>query len=186
MTFFKIINTKMKPIINNYIFRYSHNNCLKNYHSNNYSLLHVPKFCLDDNYFKNKKIINLLGEIDFVDEASWEIKGFADENSLITANIIVNDNDDSILHGLLKTNNTEFIVNRCYSIPCEELLLLNESIMYNYINLKIYNLYVMENAKNRFTTCKYIQNCDKTKFIIYPLAAPIENKRRDINILIDN
>ena len=126
MTFFKTINTKMKPLINNCILRYSHCNYLKQYHYNKYSLSHVLKFCLDDNYFKNKKIINLLGEIDFVDEASWEIKAFADENNLMSANVIFNDNDDSILHGVLKTNKTEFIVNRCYNMPCDNLIYLNQ------------------------------------------------------------
>jgi hypothetical protein len=77
-------------------------------------------------------------------------------------------------------------VNRCYDISCHELLLLNENIINTNQNWKLYNLYVIPYATNRFTTRNFIQNCKHIDFIIYPLAAPKENKRRDINILICN
>ena len=95
MTFIKIINTRLntniKPFIKNGIFRYSHR----------HSLTNIPNYIIS-NYTipTNKIIINLLGEQKFVDTASWEIKSFAYERSLHTANIVY---DTTILnHFLLK------------------------------------------------------------------------------------
>jgi len=161
MSFFKI-NTKLNSFVNNCIFRYSHH----------HSLTNIP----------NNIIINLLGEQKFVDQASWEIKSFAVEKYLSTANIVC---DTGILQNLLLKNNY-FIVNRCYNISCHELLYLKHNILNTRPKWKIYNLYVFPNSTNRFTTCKYIQNCNQPEIIVYPLMATEENKRRDIHILIDN
>jgi hypothetical protein len=180
MTFIKIINTKLntniKPFINNGIFRYSHR----------HSLTNIPNYTIS-NYTipTNKIIINLLGEKKFVDIASWEIKSFAYERSLHTANIVY---DTTILnHFLLKKTILQFIVNRCYNMSYQNLLYLNHDIINNNINdlWKPYNLYVMPDSTNRFTTCNFIRNCNHSNIIVYPLAASEENKRRDIHILID-
>jgi hypothetical protein len=129
-----------------------------------------------------KIIINLLGEQNSVDKASWEIKSFAKEKSLNTANIVF---DNEILRILLCKNNfLQFIVNRCYNMPCNKVLLFNDATV-NRTDWKPYNLYVIPDATNRFTTCKFIQKCDRANFIIYPLAASEEIKRRDIKILFD-
>jgi hypothetical protein len=133
---------------------------------------------------KDKIIINLLGEQKSVDTASWEIKSFAYERSLHTANIVY---DTTILnHFLLKKTILQFIVNRCYNMSCHELTLLNENIINRNVNWKPYNLYVIPEATNRFNTRNFIQNCENAEFIVYPLAATEENKRRDINFLIDS
>jgi hypothetical protein len=171
MNFLKIMNTrlttKITPFIKNGIFRYSHH-------------LHYP----EDFYFPQKMIINLLGDRKSVDTASWEINTFAQEKSLNTSNIVYY---DEMLKNMIRKNNfLNFIVNRCYDISCHELLLLNENIINTNQNWKLYNLYVIPYATNRFTTRNFIQNCKHIDFIIYPLAAPKENKRRDINILICN
>jgi hypothetical protein len=140
----------------------------------------------EDYYFTQKIIINLLGDRKCVDEASWEIKSFAQEKSLNTANIVY---DNKIIkHFLCRSKFLNFIVNRCYNISCDNILYLNHDIINNNVNdrWKPYNLYVMPHATNRFTTCNFIQNCKHSDLIIYPLAASKENKRRDINILICN
>ena len=87
---------------------------------------------------------------------------------------------------ICKNNLLNFIVNRCYNMSCDNVILLNKKIMNTNRAWKPYNLYVLPDAKNRFNTCKYIQNCSLSSCIIYPLAASEENKRRDVNILIDN
>ena len=163
MTFFKRINTSIRPLINNCIFRYSHH----------HSLTNIPR---------HKIIINLLGDFEYVDIASWEIYSFSQEKYLPSANIVYH---DKMIKDILYNNYLQFIVNRCYNISCNNLLKLNQNIMYSKKDWKQYNLYVIPNATNRFTTCNFIKNCDKEKIIIYPLASSEENKRRDINILID-
>lgn len=168
MTFLKIMNQK-KPFIND-IFRYSHHRCLTDIPKN---IHYVPS---------NYTIINLLGSQKNVDKASWEIKSYAVEKSLFTANIVC---DTGILQNLIaKNNNLQFIVNRCYDISCDNLSLLNCNIMRINSSWQIYNLFVMPNSTNRFNKCLYISTCNKVEIIIYPLAAPEENKRRDIHILI--
>jgi hypothetical protein len=140
----------------------------------------------EDYYFTQKIIINLLGDKKSVDEASWEIKSFAQEKSFNTSNIAY---DSEILRSMISKNIfLNFIVNRCYNMSCDNISYLNHNIINNNINYvwKPYNLYVMPNATNRFTTCNFIQNCKHSDLIIYPLAASKENKRRDINILICN
>jgi len=175
MTFFKRINTRLNininPFINNGIFRYSHHHSLTNF----------PTYTIPT----NKIIINLLGEQKSVDTASWEIKSFAYEKSLHTANIVY---DYKMLNHFLFNKKLQFIVNRCYNMSYQNLLYLNHDIINNNINdrWKPYNLYVMPHATNRFTTCNFIRNCNHSNIIVYPLAALEENKRRDIHILIDN
>ena len=71
-------------------------------------------------------------------------------------------------------------------MSCHELTLLNENIINRNVNWKPYNLYVIPEATNRFNTRNFIQNCENAEFIVYPLAATEENKRRDINFLIDS
>ena len=178
MTFIKIINTRLntniKPFINNGTFRYSHRHSLTNI-----STYTIPNYTIPT----NKIIINLLGEQKSVDTASWEIKSFAYERSLHTANIVY---DTTILnHFLLKKTILQFIVNRCYNMSCQNLLYLNHDIINTNTEWIPYNLYVLPDAKTRFTTCDFIRNCNHSNIIIYPLAASEENKRRDINILID-
>jgi len=136
-------------------------------------------------YLSQKIIINLLGDKKSVDEASWEIKLFAQEKSFNTSNIVY---DSEMLNTILRKNNfLNFIVNRCYNMSCDNITYLNNDIINNNVNdrWKPYNLYVMPHATNRFITCNFIQNCKHTDFIIYPLSAPEGNKRRDINILIE-
>ena len=170
MTFFNRINTKIRPFIKNNIFRYSHH---RHYQDNYQESFYLPQ----------PVVINLLGEQKYVDTASWEIKGFAQEKSLNTANIVY---DDEILRSFLLGHNIlNFIVNRCYNMSCENVILLNKKIINTNRAWKPYNLYVLPDAKNRFITCNYIRDCDRINFIIYPLAASQENKRKDINILID-
>ena len=142
MTFLKIINTKIKPSINNSIFRYFHH-----YHDNYKESFYLPQ----------QIIINLLGEYKSVDTASWEIKSFAQEKSLNTSNIVYY---NEMLKNMIRKNNfLNFIVNRCYDMSCHELLLLNENIINTNQNWKLYNLYVIPDATNRFTTRNFIQNC---------------------------
>jgi hypothetical protein len=167
MTFFKRINIKITPFIKNNIVRYSH---------------HYQDRYRESFYLPPKIIINLLGEQKYVDSASWEIYTFAQEKYLPSANIV---NHDKMLKDILYNNYLQFIVNRCYNMSCDNIILLNKKIMTTNSNWKPYNLYVIPDAKNRFTTCNFIQNCNKPNFIIYPLAASEETKRRDINILID-
>jgi hypothetical protein len=172
MTFFKRINTK---ITQPNIFRYSHRHSLTKFSNNHIEKVYILRH--------NNIIINLFGDTQSVDEASWEIKSFAKEKSLLTANIVFN---NDILKDILYNNSyLQFLVNRCYNMNCDNLLYLNQDIIYSNKSWIPYNLYVLPNATNRFNTCEFIKNCNKTKFIIYPLAAPIENKRRDIHILID-
>ena len=103
---------------------------------------------------------------------------------LNTSNIVY---DSKMLNTILYKNNfLNFIVNRCYNMSCDNLSYLNHDIINSYEKWKPYNLYVIPHATNRFTTCNFIQNCKKSEFIIYPLAALKENKKRDINILICN
>ena len=168
MTFLKIINTKIRPSIKNGIFRYSHH-----YKDRYRESFHLPR----------QIIINLLGDFEYVDTASWEIYTFAQEKYLPSANIVYN---DKMLKDILYNNYLQFIVNRCYNMSCDNVILLNKKIMNTNRAWKPYNLYVLPDAKNRFNTCKYIQNCSLSSCIIYPLAASEENKRRDVNILIDN
>lgn len=178
MTFFKRINIKIIPFIKNNIVRYSH---------------HYQDRYRESFYLPQQIIINLLGEEKSVDSASWEIYTFAQEKHLPSANIVYH---DKMLKDLLFNNYSQFIVNRCYNMSCNNLLRLNQSII-NLLrlnqsiissgtNFKLYNLYVIPNATNRFTTNNFIKNCDESKIIIYPLESSVENKRRDINILIDN
>ena len=87
---------------------------------------------------------------------------------------------------LLGDNILQFIVNRCYNMSYQNLLYLNNDIINTNKAWKPYNLYVLSEAKNRFTTSKYIQNYNRSNIIVYPLASTEENKRRDINILIDS
>ena len=175
--------TRVLRNFNNNVIRYSHHRYPEPYYlsqKTTINLLGHEKYIIDTT---QKTIINLLGDGKYVDTASWEINTFAQEKSLNTANIVY---DSEMLRIMLCKNNfLNFIVNRCYNMSCHELLLLNENIINRNQNWNLHNLYVMPDAKNRFTTCKFIQNCDHSKFIIYPLAAPEENKRRDINILID-
>ena len=181
MTFIKIINTRLNtnitPFINNGIFRYSHRHSLTNIPTYTIPTYTIPT---------NKIIINLLGEQKSVDTASWEIKSFAYERSLHTANIVY---DTTILnHFLFKKTILQFIVNRCYNMSYQNLLYLNNDIINTNTNTNRtwipYNLYVLPDAKTRFFTCNYIRNYDHSDIIVYPLAASKENKRRDINILI--
>ena len=180
MLFIRTIRT-----INNNIFRYSHHYsetyCLSQEERDIRSMLGEQRV-VDTT---QKIIINLLGDRKSVDSASWEIKTFAVEKTLNTSNIVY---DNEILRILLYKNVfIQFIVNRCYNMSCDKLLLLNETIINNRNDRwKPYNLYVMPDATNRFTTCDFIRNCDHSKFIVYPLAASEEIKRRDINILIDS
>lgn len=175
MTFFKTINTKMKPIINNFIFRDSHHHSLTKICVNHNITSYVPR---------NNIIINLLGDIKSVDTASWEIQSLAKEKILPTANIVF---DKDILNSMLYNNSyLEFIVNRCYNMSCDKLIYLNQNIVMTNTYWKQYNLYVLPDATNRFNTCQYIKNCKQIEFIVYPLSASEENKRRDIHILIDN
>jgi hypothetical protein len=183
MTFFKRINTITKPFIKNSVFRYSHHRYPEPYYLSQG----------ERNIRQQKIIINLLGDFEYVDTASWEIYTFAQEKHLPSANIVYH---DKMLKDLLFNNYSQFIVNRCYNMSCNNLLRLNQSII-NLLrlnqsiissgtNFKLYNLYVIPNATNRFTTNNFIKNCDESKIIIYPLESSVENKRRDINILIDN
>jgi len=169
MTFFKRININIRPFIKNCIFRYSHH-------------YHYHHHYQEDFYLPKQIIINLLGEQKYVDTASWEIKTFAQEKLLNTTNIVY---DIEILRSLILGNNIlHFIVNRCYNMSCENVLYLNNDIINTNKNWIPYNLYVMPEAKNRFNTCDFIQNCNRTNIIVYPLAASEETKRRDIDILI--
>jgi len=175
MTFFKrinpILNTKINPFINNNILRYYHHHSLHDDY-----LKIIPK----TNIPRTNIIINLLGDFESVDKASWEIKSFAQEKSLHTSNIVY---DNEILRIIFFRNYfLQFIVNRCYNISCDKLLLINNDIRDS--NWIPYNLYVMPDATNRFTKCDFVENCNCANIIIYPLAASHENKRRDINILI--
>ena len=165
MTFLKRINTKIRPFIKNSVFSYS-------YHRHYQEVYYLPQ----------QIIINLLGDFEHVNTASWEIYTFAQEKQLPSANIVYH---DKMLKDLLYNNYLQCIVNRCYTMSCINLLSLNQSIKYSDTNWKQYNLYVIPNSTNRFTTSNFIQNCEEAKIIIYPLASPEENKRRDINILID-
>jgi hypothetical protein len=167
MTFFTRINTKIRPFIKNSVFRYSH---------------HYQHHYQEAHYLPQKIIINLLGESESVDAASWEIRTFAQEKSLQTANIVYN--MEILRSFLLGHNILQFIVNRCYNMSYQNLLYLNHDIINTNKAWKPYNLYVLPDAKNRFTTCDFIQNSNRTNIIVYPLAAPEENKRRDIDILI--
>lgn len=178
ITFFKRINTK---ITSSSIFRYSHQHSLTKFSLTKFSVINNIKRYTPKH---NNIIINLFGDIQYVDESSWEIQSFAKEKSLPTANIIFYNN---IFQDVLNNNNyLQFVVNRCYNMNCNNLLYLNQDIIYSNKNWIPYNLYVLPDATNRFNTCEFIRNCNKTKFIVYPLAAPIENKRRDIYILIDS
>ena len=171
MTFFKKINTITKPFIKNSIFRYSHDRYPEPYYLSQ-----------GERDIRQKKIlINLLGDFEYVDTASWEIYTFSQDNYLPSANIVYH---DKMLNDVLYNNYLQFIVNRCYNMSCNNLLRLNQSIISSGTNFKLYNLYVIPDATNRFTTNNFIKKCDKSKIIIYPLSAPVENKRRDINILI--
>jgi len=184
MTFLRRINTITNPFIKNSVFRYSH----ERYYPEPYYLLQGEKYIkpLLVEEPTQKIIINLLGNKKFVDEASWQIKSFAVEKSLSTANIVY---DTGILKNFIfKKTILQFIVNRCYNMSYQNLLYLNHDIINSNINdcWKPYNLYVMPHATNRFTTCNFIRNCNDSNIIVYPLAASEENKRRDIHILIDN
>lgn len=174
MTFFKMINTKMKPIINNFIFRDSHHHSLPKIYVNLDTTSYIPR---------RNIIINLLGEKKYVDTASWEIQSLAKEKILPTANIVF---DRDIINRMLYNNYIEFIVNRCYNMSCDNLIYLNKYIEMTNTYWKQYNFYVLPDATNRFNTCQFIKNCKQIEFIVYPLSASEENKRRDIHILIDN
>jgi hypothetical protein len=176
MTFF---TTKIRPFIKNSIFRYSHHH----HYQEPYYLSQQERDIRSLLAPQNKIIINLLGDKKSVDTASWEIKGFASEKSLHTANIVYD--NEMLNHFLFRKTILQFIVNRCYNMSCHQLFELNENIIDRAVNWKPYNLYVLPDATNRFITCDFIRNCDHSKIIIYPLAASEENKRRDINILID-
>jgi hypothetical protein len=173
---------------NNNILRYSH----ERYYQEAYYLSQqercIKTFLGEQKVFDTtqKTIINLLGDEKYVDTASWEINIFAKEKLLNTSNIVYNNEILRIM--LYKNNYLNFIVNRCYNMSCDNVLYLNHDIINNNMNntWKSYNLYVMPHATNRFITCNFIQNCKNSEFIIYPLAASEENKRRDINILICN
>jgi len=181
MTFFRRINTITTPFIKNSAFRYSHHR----YYPEPYYLSKRERdieSLLDKEHTTQKIIINLLGNQRFVDKASWEIKSFAVEKSLSTANIVY---DTGILQNLILKKNY-FIVNRCYNISCKELVYLQHYILRSDSAWKIYNLCVFPNSTNRFNTNFYVRNNQQLNIIIYPLAAPVENKRRDIHILIDN
>lgn len=188
MNFLKIKNTRLttniRPFIKNGTFRYSHHDS-QHYYLEPYYLSQKErdiKSLLGEER-PQKIIINLLGEYESVDKASWEINTFAQEKSLNTSNIVY---DPEMLRFLICKNNLlNFIVNRCYNMSCHKLLYLNNDIININENWKPYNLYVLPNATNRFNTCDFIRNCSSTKFIVYPLASSEENKRRDINILID-
>jgi hypothetical protein len=182
MTFFKRINTitNIRPFINNCSIRYSHHDSQHYYLSQKNRDIRS----LLGEEAPQKIIINLLGKQKSVDTASWEIKSFAQEKQLPSANIVY---DSEMLRIMLCRNNfLQFIVNRCYNMSCQNLLYLNNDIININETWKPYNLYVLPNATNRFNTCDFIRNCEYAKFIIYPLAAPEENKRRDISFLIDN
>jgi hypothetical protein len=180
MTFIKIINTITKPFIKNGTFRYSHHYSQDLHYLQD---IHYLKSIELKTIPKDKIIINLLGDRKSVDEASWEINAFAQEKSLNTANIIYY---NEILSRLIKKNNIlQFIVNRCYNMSCQNVLYLNNDIINTNNYWKPYNLYVIPEATNRFNTCDFIRNCNHSNIIVYPLAASQENKRRDINILID-
>jgi hypothetical protein len=167
MTFFKRINIKIRPFMNNNIVRYSHH-----YRDHYHKSYNLPQ----------QVIINLLGEEKSVDSASWEIYTFAQEKQLPSANIVYH---DKMLKDILYNNYSQFIVNRCYDMSCDNIILLNQKILNTNRGWKPYNLYVIPDTKNRFTTCNFIRNCNRTNFIVYPLAASEETKRRDINILIE-
>lgn len=171
MAFFKRINTITNPFIKNSVSRYSHHRYPEPYYLSQVKKDISPK----------KIIINLLGDFEYVDTASWEIYTFSQDNQLPSANIVYH---DKMIKDVVYNNYLQFIVNRCYTMSCNNLLRLNQSIIYSDTNWKQYNLYVIPNATNRFITCNFIKNCDKAKIIIYPLASSEENKRRDINILI--
>lgn len=171
------INTKIRPFINDGIFRYSHH-----YQDNQH--FDIQHHYSKTFYLPKKILINLLGDRKSVDTASWEINSFAQEKSLNTANIVY---DNEMLRIMIYKNNyLQFIVNRCYNMSCNNLLLLNKNILLSRIVWVPYNLYVLPDATNRFNTSEFIRNCEKTNIIVYPLAASEENKRRDINILLDN
>jgi len=162
---------RTKKYINNNTFRYYHHYKNENYYYNQ-----------NQNQNQKKIIINLLGERRFVDTASWEIKSFAAEKSLHTANIVY---EFGMLRYFIEKNKyLQFIVNRCYNMSCESVLYLNSDIIKTNKDWSPYNLYVMPKATNRFITCDYIKKCDHNNFIIYPLESSEENKRRDISLLL--
>ena len=180
MTFFKrintILNTKITPFINNNILRYYHHHSLHDDYLTNISKTNISK----TNILRTNVVINLLGDFESVNKASWEINSFAQEKSLHTSNIVYN--SEMLRTILYKNNFLQFIVNRCYDMSCNEVVLLSETIINR--NWQPYNLYVIPDATNRFTKCSFVENCNCENFIIYPLASSEENKRRDINILI--
>jgi hypothetical protein len=168
MSFFISTRKLVKTIMSNNIFRYCHHYQNQNHY-----------------YEQNKKkiVINLLGNPEFVDKASLEIKSFAQEKQLPTENIFY---EHEMLHYfILKRKNLQLIINRCYNMSCQNVLYLNNDIINTNKIWEPYNLYVIPNVTNRFVTLNFIQNCDHSKYIIYPLSAPEENKRRDINILFE-
>ena len=91
MTFFKRINTITKPFIKNSVFRYSHHRYPEPYYLSQG----------ERNIRQQKIIINLLGDFEYVDTASWEIYTFAQEKHLPSANIVYH---DKMLKDLLFNN----------------------------------------------------------------------------------
>lgn len=173
LTFLRKTTTNMRPFINNCMFRYSHHHSFTEIYVNYNTTAYVPRTNI---------IINLLGDRKSVDTASWEIQSLAKEKILPTANIVF---DKDIMNHILYNNSyLQFIVNRCYNMSCDKLIYLNQDIEMTNTYWKPYNLYVLPDATNRFNTCQFIKNCKQLEFIVYPLAATKENKRRDIHILI--
>jgi hypothetical protein len=90
-----------------------------------------------------KRVINLFGEKKMVDYASLEIQFFSEEKVRNVSNVVYY--PELLKKITSKTSINQVIINRCYSMTCNNILLLNSIIIGDW---KPYNLYISANYKN--------------------------------------
>ena len=124
----------------------------------------------------SKIVINLFGQKKIVDYASLEIQLFSQERDRHISNVVYY---PELLKKLTsKTSVNKVIINRCYNMNCNNIILLNSTIIGNW---KPYNLYISANCKN----INLILNECKQFNDIYNIRSEKEIKKQQIKKIFD-
>ena len=128
------------------------------------------------NVFQTKRVINLFGEKKLVDQASLEILTFSEEKFKHIANVVYY---PELLAKLTSKNSiNQVVINKCYNMDCNNIILLNSTIVGMWIP---YNLYVVPNCINNnsiLNDCKQING-------IYNIRSEKMSKKDQINKILD-
>jgi hypothetical protein len=125
--------------------------------------------------FKTKTVLNLFGEKKIVDQASLEILTFSEEKNRHVANVVYY---PKLLEKLTsKTSINQVVINKCYNMDCNNIKLLNSTIIGSW---KPYNLYIAPNCginNNILNDCQQFDD-------IYNIRSEPDFKKQQIKQII--